>query len=177
MLLNAPRNYLNAYVNHFTISSRAKSACEILNDAKLVAYFPFDSGSLIDVGPNMIGATAAGQTTITGKRNQALSFTGNGATSYFQMGGLTALGTSNSAFSIALYINPAVLYGSVVHVSMFASGEFRSLTLPLCYLTSSDHILGTSGWCLPFVGFTNSQELAVQVWNSTFAVYALGPNI
>lgn len=122
-LLNAPLKHLNAYVDHFSISKRAKSACEILNDATLVAYFPFDSGSLIDVGPNMMSGTAAGQTTITGKRNQALAFTGNGATSYFQMNGLTALGTSNSAFSIALYINPTVLYGSIVHVSMFASGE------------------------------------------------------
>ena len=134
-LLNAPLNHLNAYVDHFSISNRAKTACEILNDATLVAYFPFDSGSLIDVGPNMISGAAAGQTTIAGMRNQALSFTGNGATSYFQMSGLTALGTSNSAFSISLYINPTVLFGSIVHVSMFASGEFRSYRLCFHYHT------------------------------------------
>jgi hypothetical protein len=134
ILLSAPLDYLNGYVDHFSISNRAKSPCEILNDATLVAYFPFDSGSLADIGPNMLSGTAVGQTTITGERNQALSFTGNGATSYFQIHGLTALGTTNSAFSIGLYINPTVLYGSIVHVSANSSGKFlrKILSKQIC---------------------------------------------
>ena len=124
MLLSAPLNYLNGYVDHFSISDRAKTPCEILNDATLVAYFSFDSGSLVDNGPNMLIGTAAGQTTVVGERNQALSFTGNGATSYFQIRGLTALGTTNSVFSIGLYINPTVLNGTIVHVSADSNGKF-----------------------------------------------------
>jgi hypothetical protein len=129
ILLNASFNYLNAYVDHFSISNRAKSPCEILNDATLVAYFPFDSGSLVDIGPNMLSGTAAGQTMITGERNEALSFTGIGSTSYFQTHGLTALGTTNSSFSIGLYINPIVLNGSIVHVSSNSNGKFARKVL------------------------------------------------
>ncbi|CAF0817018.1 unnamed protein product [Adineta steineri] len=148
-------SYLNAYVDHFSISNRAKSASEIMNDATLVTYFSFDSGSLVDNGPNMLSGTAVGQTTISSVRNQALSFTGNAATSYFQVAGLTALGTTNASFSFALYIKPTVLYGIIVHVSMDPSG--------------------TNGWCMPFIGFTSSEYLAVQVWDGSTMRYVLGP--
>ncbi|CAF1024927.1 unnamed protein product [Adineta steineri] len=148
-------SYLNAYVDHFSISNRAKSASEIINDATLVTYFSFDSGSLVDNGPNMLSGTAVGQTTISSVRNQALSFTGNAATSYFQVAGLTALGTTNASFSFALYIKPTVLYGIIVHVSMDPSG--------------------TNGWCMPFIGFTSSEYLAVQVWDGSNMRYVLGP--
>ncbi|CAF1353926.1 unnamed protein product [Didymodactylos carnosus] len=154
MLLSAPTNYLNAYVDHFSISNRAKSACEVLNDATLVAYFSFDSGSLVDSGPNMLVGTAVGQTMISGERNQALSFTG-GTNSYFQVSGLTAIGTVSSSFSIGLWINANVLYGTIVHVSRYASGA--------------------GGWCLPFLGFTSSQQLAAQIWDGLLVQSALGP--
>ncbi|CAF0922594.1 unnamed protein product [Didymodactylos carnosus] len=154
MLLSAPTNYLNAYVDHFSISNRAKSACEVLNDATLVAYFSFDSGSLVDTGPNMLVGTAVGQTMISGERNQALSFTG-GTNSYFQVSGLTAIGTVSSSFSIGLWINANVLYGTIVHVSRYASGA--------------------GGWCLPFLGFTSSQQLAAQIWDGLLVQSALGP--
>jgi len=35
--------------------------------------------------------------------------------------------------------------------------------------------LGTSGWCLPFIGFASTTHLAIQVWGGSTANYVLGP--
>jgi len=35
--------------------------------------------------------------------------------------------------------------------------------------------LGTSGWCLPFIGFANTTHLAIQIWGGSTANYVLGP--
>ncbi|CAF0935519.1 unnamed protein product [Didymodactylos carnosus] len=125
----------------------------ILNLTNLVAYFPFDNGSILDSGPNSLTSTITGQTQITGERNQGFSFIGT-TTSYFQVSGLTSLGTVNLPFSIALWIKPTNLSGSFVHVSRNAAGD---------------------GWCLPFIGFTSSNLVATQVWDGSTAQYTLGP--
>ena len=75
---------------------------------------------LTDVGANLT-AIAVSVTSVTGERNQALSFTGT-INSYFQISDLISLGTPNNPFSIGLYINPNVLSGTIVHISMYISG-------------------------------------------------------
>ncbi len=66
-------------------------------------------------------ATASSVTSVPGERNQALSYTGT-IDSYFQINNLGSLGTPNNPFSIAVYINPDVLSGTIVHISMYSSG-------------------------------------------------------
>ncbi|CAF1493322.1 unnamed protein product [Adineta steineri] len=108
---------------------------------------------LTDVGATLT-ATAVSVTNIAGERNEALSFTGT-INSYFQISGLTTLGSSTTPFSIALYISPNVLSGTIVHISMYKNG--------------------TAGWCLPFIGFASTTHLAIQIWGGTIAKYVLGP--
>ncbi|CAF4029727.1 unnamed protein product, partial [Didymodactylos carnosus] len=48
--------YFNGYIDHLIITQRAKTACEILQDATLVVYYPFEN-SLLDSGPNLISGT------------------------------------------------------------------------------------------------------------------------
>lgn len=62
---------------------RSKSSSEILADATLTAYFSFDGGSYADSGPNNVNGTGSGLNSVTGKSNQAISFTTN--SSYFQV--------------------------------------------------------------------------------------------
>ena len=76
---------------------------------------------LTDVGASLT-ATAVSVTSVPGERNEALSFTGS-INSYFQISNLVSLGTSNAPFSIAVYISPNVLFGTVVHISMYISGK------------------------------------------------------
>jgi hypothetical protein len=75
---------------------------------------------LTDVGATLT-ATAIAVTNVAGERNQSLSFTGT-INSYFQISNLVSLGSSNIPFSIALYISPNVLSGTLVHISMFKNG-------------------------------------------------------
>jgi hypothetical protein len=37
------------------------------------------------------------------------------------------------------------------------------------------YILGTSAWCLPFIGFASTTHVAIQVWDGSTASYVLGP--
>jgi hypothetical protein len=75
---------------------------------------------LTDVVANRT-ATAASVTNVAGERNQSLSFTGS-INSYFQVSNFPTLGSSTTPFSIALYISPNVLSGTIVHISMFRNG-------------------------------------------------------
>jgi hypothetical protein len=75
---------------------------------------------LTDVGANLT-ATAVLVTNVAGERNQALLFMGT-INFYFQISNLISLGTPNTPFSIALYMNPNVRSGTIVHISSFQNG-------------------------------------------------------
>jgi hypothetical protein len=49
--------YLSGIMDQLTVSTRAKTACKIWNDATLAAYFPFD-GSLTDADPNFFNCNS-----------------------------------------------------------------------------------------------------------------------
>jgi hypothetical protein len=118
--------YLSGTMDHLTISTRAKTACEILNDATLAAYFPFD-GSLTDAGPNFLTATASGASATTGYVNQGVYL--SGTNSYVQISSLTGLGQSNQSFSFAFWMYP-IIPGVLVHVHTISNGKtvhFKSL--------------------------------------------------
>ncbi len=147
----------------FIVTNRAKSACEILDDATLVAYFSFDSGSVQDSGPNYLtGTITSGVTNTSGHINQALSF--GSTTAYFYVGDLVALGTSNQAFSFSLWVK-LVSYtggGIIIHVAVGSSGY--------------DNGAGYA-WCVPFMGLDSSNRVIAQVWNGGNAVSAVGPTL
>ncbi len=62
---------------------QAKNANEILTDATLVTYHSFDSGLYSDSGPLSLLVTVGNITSVTGRVNQAISFTSN--LSYYQV--------------------------------------------------------------------------------------------
>ncbi len=74
--------YQTGLMDHLTVSARAKIACEILNDATLAAYFPFDA-SFTDTGPNFLTTTSSGASFTSGFVNQAAYLSGSG--SYFRL--------------------------------------------------------------------------------------------
>jgi hypothetical protein len=111
--------YLTGLMDHLTVSTRAKTACEILNDATLAAYFPFD-GSFTDAGPNFLTTTSSGASFTSGFVNEAAYLSGSG--SYIQISGLTGLGRTNYPFSIAFWIY-SITAGVLVHVHSISTGE------------------------------------------------------
>jgi hypothetical protein len=125
-----------------SITGRAKSACEVLEDASLAGCFLFDNPNpYADSGPNGLLSNQTSVTIVSaGHIGQAISFDG---TSYFQASSFTGLGISNQSFSVLLWMRSRSLNRTVVHVSAYTSG---------------------SGWCIPFVGISSNGSVVVQIF-------------
>ena len=130
------------YVDQLTISAgTARSACQILNDVSLIAYFPFDQPNQVldHSNNNFPGYISNVETLALGHRQQALLF--NSSTSYFQSLCFPAIRTT-MPFSVSLWIYPLSVTagGTIVHLSTLQNGT----GLP-CYdllaLTSTGHIV------------------------------------
>ncbi|CAF3914490.1 unnamed protein product [Rotaria sp. Silwood1] len=149
-------NYFQGIIDRLAITGRDKSACEILEEASLAAYFTFDSGiSFTDSGPNSLSAVGQSVSfTSNGHSLQAISFNGS-TSSYFQISDVTGLGITNRPFTISFWIRPQSLSGTLVHVSANSSGL---------------------GWCIPFLGFATNGSIIAQMLNGIIR-YVIGPSI
>jgi hypothetical protein len=102
-------NFFNGYIDNLRITTRAKSATEVLSDASLIAYYSFDLPTpTMDNSPNGLNGTSVNTATVTGHVNQGMRFTGSA--SYFQAYGFyqTGYGVNyNKPFSIALWLSPS----------------------------------------------------------------------
>ena len=119
--------YFNGYIDNVRVTTRAKSAAEILNAATLMAYYSFDlPNQLLDSGPNGLHGIQNNAALVTGRINQGMRFTGSN--SYFQAYGFYTLAwgvVSNRPFTIALWVNPSSIAGStLVQVSSFQNSTF-----------------------------------------------------
>ena len=132
------------YMDHLTITKRAKSECEIREDATLAGCFLFDTAApYADFGPNSLASSSSSTSIISsGHNDAAISFNG---TTYFQGSSFTALGVVNKAFSIVLWVRPRSIFGTMVHVSSNSNGL---------------------GWCIPFLGITSNGSLVAQIFSA-----------
>lgn len=97
-------------------SERAKSACEVINDATLLSYVPFDGVSLADRGPNQVQTWTWGDVQVVrGYRNEGAGF--STAASAVLSYGYTVLGYEDHSFSISIWINPDQYGGTILHIS------------------------------------------------------------
>lgn len=146
--------YFNGYIDNFKITTRAKSAAEILSAATLIAYFPFDfPNPTYDFGPNGLNGSSTNVLNVPGRVNQGLRFTGS--SSYFQSYGFYQMAyavTNNRPFTVALWINPIVATScAIVQVSPYlTSGTCHNL-LGLTTALSVTAQVVIQGWAWPFV--------------------------
>lgn len=145
--VGAPNNYFDGCIDSIAYFGRAKNASEVLRDATLVAYLPFDGSTLRDSGPLAINGTGTNFSyTVSGRRNAALTLPAVG--SYVQITGLRRFGTNNWPYSVAIWIYPTSLAGgTIMHLSSRVDGA------------------QPGGWCLPIMGLTSSGQIAVNSWN------------
>jgi hypothetical protein len=96
-VFNPPVVYYYGYIDHFTFSSRAKTACKVYLDALLVCYFTFDSASSINDSSTL---------------------------SYITINEISALLSTNTAFTISMWINPTSVTGgaTLIHASTQSNG-------------------------------------------------------
>ena len=142
-------NYFNGFIDNLRLTTRAKSAAQILSDASLIAYYSFDlPNPTMDNGPNGLHGIAISTATVVGRVNQAMRFTGT--SSYFQSYGFYQIGfgvSMNKPFSISMWINPSSVYSST-------------------FLQQSTSQSG--GSCLNMIGFYSTNGLAGQLVVQTY---------
>lgn len=154
--------FYTGYIDQLSLLTKAKTAEEILRDATLVCYYPFDGNSSYDFGPLGLNGSAIGLsfTYTSGRVNEAITFSSTNV--YFIAGGLTLLGTSDRSYSMALWIKlTSVTGGTIIYVSKCDTN---------C----------VSNWCMSFIGFTLAGQIVIQSFSSTSSgtlITLLGPTI
>lgn len=149
-------------LDHITISAgSARTACQILNDAILIAYYPFNSNGMVnDYSANLNHGVSSDITTVsTGRMGEAIYFSSN--RSYFQSRTFASVrNVTMSTFSISLWINP--------------TDPLTGGTL----LRASDVQNGSGSFCLDILAFTSAGNLLFQWLQSATVVNStLGPVI
>ena len=119
-------NFFIGYIDHVRVTTRAKSASEILDSATLMAYYSFDlPNQNTDSGPNGLTGVSTNVALVSGRVNQALRF--SGTNSFFQAYGFYQLAwgvVSNKPFTIAMWVNPVSIASStIVQVSPFQNSS------------------------------------------------------
>jgi hypothetical protein len=104
-----------AYMDEMIIVPYVKNGSELLDEATLVVYYPFDN-SFTDSGPNknQNGSWTNVQFDANGRVNQALLIDSN--YSFFQTSGFYFLGRYNYPFSFALWLYPFATNGTIIEV-------------------------------------------------------------
>lgn len=95
----------------------------------------------MDTGPYSLTGTTYSASFVPGYRTDAVLVN---ESAYFQVADITCLGYSNQAFSIAFWVQPISLTGTIV-------------------LATSHPTVGSSFYCYPYIGFNTNGELTVQV--------------
>ncbi len=152
--------YRLRYVDTFVITEGvAKTACQILNDATLMAYFPFDTANtMLDQSGNNAAGISYGTNLVTGRIQQGLLFSST-TNSYFQSQCFSNLRRYNPIITFTLWINPvSVSGGTIIHISQSQNGS--------------------SPFCADFLSLTATGYLVVQLMqNLTYAVAVQGPQL
>ena len=148
--------YFVGNMDIFKVTSGAKTACQILNDATLTAYYPFDaSTSYLDVGYNSIHGVSNLLTNTAGRVKEAYAFQYD--YSFFQSLAFTAYATSGEPFSISLWVHPFVVTGGTL--VRIATG-----------------VRGYSICCFDMLGFTATGRLAAGLFSGWTAACCPFPN-
>ena len=98
---------------------------------------------------------SSGVSFVSGIVNQALMLSENN--SYFQSWNYNSLGQVNRPYSMALWINPTISLGTILHLF-------------------GDRTGAAIQWCLPMIGFSSNGAIVIQSWIGS-VVSVVGPQI
>ena len=123
-------SYYNGYIDNLKITTRAKSAAELLSACCFTAYFSFDSPNpTYDGGPNGLNGTSYNVISVTGHLNQGMRFVGS--SSYFMAYGFYQMGYaiySTKSYSVALWINPTLATScAIIQISPYLTSTCHNL--------------------------------------------------
>ncbi|CAF1020142.1 unnamed protein product [Rotaria sp. Silwood1] len=172
--IDYPLSYFHGFIDHFTISAGvARTACQIYNDATLIAYYPFDkTDTLLDRSVNLIHGISFDLTTVSsGRLQQAISFKVN--TSYFQAQCFPTIRPTSVPVSVSLWVNPTMIIGggSLVHVSTLQNGT-GSICYDLLGFTAAGMLLGQLMTSPTTLINTQGVLLPLNTWTHVAVVYS-----
>ncbi len=170
--LQSTRSCFHGLIDRISLVNRALRANEILKEATLSAYYPFNNSTELDSGPNKIIGLANNVIFTEGIFHQSLLFSSENYFSYFQAQRLFLLGVSERSYSLSFWIRTSLNH---------ASGS-------IIYATSEND------WCLPILGFNQygqiiaqssdgnileiiGQELSINTWNHIALTYEYGQHL
>ncbi|CAF4125869.1 unnamed protein product [Adineta steineri] len=135
-------NCFDGYIDQVSLTTAAKSAHDILNDATLASWHSFDCEITYDSGPNKLQGTAVDVILAPGKVNQALNF--SLSSSYYQIPGYVLLGVRSRSYSMSLWVQrTSTGGGTLVHYSVQTDG---------------------GGWCTVPMGFSSAGNIIATAW-------------
>jgi hypothetical protein len=150
----------------------ARTACQILNDATLSGYYPFDTTATYnDYSVNYFNGIAVGVTTLSrGRLNQAIYFPSN--TSYFQAPCFASGRMSPFAFTFSLWVNPASVTGggSLVHISSAQTGN-GTTCYDLLAFTSNGALVAQWSQGSGVVNATQGPIIPANTWTHIAVMY------
>jgi hypothetical protein len=119
-------SYYTGYIDNVKITTRAKSATEILNAASLTAYFPFDlPNPTYDSGPLGLNGTLNNTAVVSGRVHQAMRF--SGSTSYFYAYGFYQISygvAAGKSFSVSFWMNPSVISSCTIIQTAYSLSNY-----------------------------------------------------
>jgi hypothetical protein len=160
-------------IDHMTISAGVtRTACQIYNDATLLAYYPFNTTlPYDDYSVNLFHGIASAVSLIPhGIFGNALYFSSNA--SFFQAPCFPSMATATVPFSISLWIKPdntTTNGGSLVHVSSSQNGS--GLCYDLLSLSSSGALIVQLMQSAVIVNGTVGPVITTNIWTHVAVVF------
>ncbi|CAF1003670.1 unnamed protein product [Didymodactylos carnosus] len=169
-----PNGYYYGNLDNVVLTNYAKTSCQILNDATLVAYYPFDSTTqpYLDYGPYYFSAVYSQTITVTGRVGNALLF--NSSSAYFQSQSFVPPLNANQAFTISLWLNPnSISGGTILHASVAQNGT--GLCYDLLVLTSTGTLVAQTykSGNSPAVTAVQGPALSTNTWSHVVFSYSV----
>lgn len=166
---------ISSRLDHVTVSAgTARTACQIFNDAFLIAYYPFNSNGLVsDYSVNLYhGVTSDTTSMARGRIGEAIYFSSN--QSYFQSKTFVSLrNTTLPSFSVSLWIYPAdpLVGGTLIRVSDVQNGS-GPFCLDLLAFTSSGNIMFQWLQTANIINSTLGPVIPTNTWTHIALTYA-----
>ena len=163
-------------LDHITVSlGTVRTACQILNDATLIAYYPFNTvDTLSDRSVSLCNGIAGSVSTVSnGFSGEALLF--SSSASYFQAQCFSTVRLLDPAFTVSIWIYPndTITGGSLIHLSTGATGNGTCHDM-LVFTSTGTLVMQWINNGGTVVSAIQGPQISINTWTHIAAVFSPG---